>query len=128
MGTHMNIDVTQTSAVAVVVPRGDLDMAAVPKVGSAGPRGKILVVDDEVAVAEMLADFLTEQGYQVTVAHGGVEALAKIDREHPQVILLDIRMHGMDGVEVLRRIRSFDKQVGILMISGNGDIDLAKQP
>jgi DNA-binding response OmpR family regulator len=92
-----------------------------------GSRGKILVVDDEVAVAEMLADFLTEQGYQVTMAHGGVEALAKIDLEHPQVILLDIRMHGMDGVEVLRRIGSFDKQVGILMISGNGDIDLAKQ-
>lgn len=92
-----------------------------------GPGGKILVVDDEVAVAEMLGDFLTEQGYQVVMAHGGVEALAKMDLEQPQVVLLDMRMPGIDGIEVLRRIRSFDKHVGILMISGHADIDLAKQ-
>jgi len=127
MGTHMNIDVTQANEVAVVVPRGDLDMAAVPTVSSAEPRGKILVVDDEVDVAEMLADYLTEQGYQVAMAHSGVEALAKMDQEQPLAVLLDIRMQGMDGVEVLRRIRSFNRQVGVLMISGNDDIDLAKQ-
>jgi len=90
-------------------------------------RGKILVVDDELDVAQMLTEYLTEQGYQVVTAHGGVEALTKIDLEKPQVILLDIRMPGMDGVEVLRRIRSFDTQVGILMISANDDVDLAKQ-
>lgn len=91
------------------------------------PRGKILVVDDEPDLAELLAEYLTEQGYQVATAHGGIEALEKIDVEKPQVILLDVRMPGMDGVEVLRRIRTFDKQVAILMISANDDIDLAKQ-
>lgn len=91
------------------------------------PRGKILVVDDELNVAQMLAEYLTEQGYQVATAHGGIEALTKIDLEKPQVILLDIRMPGMDGVEVLRRVRSFDTQVGILMISANDDVELAKQ-
>jgi two-component system, response regulator, stage 0 sporulation protein F len=90
-------------------------------------RGKILVVDDELNVAQVLAEYLTEQGYQVATAHGGIEALAKIDLEKPQVILLDVRMPGMDGVEVLRRIRSFDTQVGILMISANDDVELAKQ-
>lgn len=90
-------------------------------------RGKILVVDDELNVAQMLAEYLTEQGYQVATAHGGIEALTKIDLEKPQVILLDIRMPDMDGVEVLRRIRSFDTQVGILMISANDDLELAKQ-
>ena len=91
------------------------------------PRGKILVVDDEFNVAQMLAEYLTEQGYQVATAHGGIEALTKIDLEKPQVILLDIRMPEMDGVEVLRRIRSFDTQVGILMVSANEDVELAKQ-
>lgn len=90
-------------------------------------RGKILVVDDELNVAQMLAEYLTEQGYQVATAHGGIEALTKIDLEKPQVILLDIRMPEMDGVEVLRRIRSFDTEVGILMISANDDVELAKQ-
>jgi DNA-binding response OmpR family regulator len=90
-------------------------------------RGKILVVDDELNVAQMLAEYLTEQGYQVATAHGGIEALTKIDLEKPQVILLDIRMPEMDGVEVLRRIRSFDTQVGILMVSANEDVELAKQ-
>ena len=91
------------------------------------PRGKILVVDDEPNMAQLLAEYLTEQGYQVVTAHGGIEALAKIDLEKPQVILLDVRMPGMDGVEVLRLIRSFDTEVGILMISANDDIELAKQ-
>jgi DNA-binding response OmpR family regulator len=91
------------------------------------PRGKILVVDDEPNMVQLLAEYLTEQGYRVVTAHGGIEALAKIDLEKPEVILLDVRMPGMDGVEVLRRIRSFDTEVGILMISANDDIELAKQ-
>jgi two-component system, response regulator, stage 0 sporulation protein F len=90
-------------------------------------RGKILVVDDEVNMGQLLGEYLTEQGYTVATAHSGIEALAKLDLEKPQVILLDVRMPGMDGVEVLRRIRSFDTQVGILMISANDDLDLAKQ-
>jgi two-component system, response regulator, stage 0 sporulation protein F len=90
-------------------------------------RGKILIVDDEVDMGQLLAEYLTEDGYRTVLAHSGVEALAKIDLEKPQVILLDVRMPGMDGIEVLRRIRSFDTQVGILMISANDDIDLAKQ-
>src|SRR5713101_489075 len=91
-------------------------------------RGRILVVDDELNVAQVLAEHLTEQGYEVATAHGGIEALAKIDLEKPQVILLDVRMPGMDGIEVLRRIRSFDTQVGILMISANEDGERAATP
>jgi DNA-binding response OmpR family regulator len=90
-------------------------------------RGKILVVDDEPNMVQLLAEYLTEHGYEVVKAHSGIEALAKLDFEKPDVILLDVRMPGMDGVEVLRRIRSFDQQVGILMISANDDIELAKQ-
>lgn len=90
-------------------------------------RGTILIVDDEVNMGQLLAEYLTEEGYRTVTAHSGIEALAKIDMEKPQAILLDVRMPGMDGIEVLRRIRSFDTQVGVLMISANDDIDLAKQ-
>jgi DNA-binding response OmpR family regulator len=90
-------------------------------------RGSILVVDDEPRMAQLLAEYLVEHGYRVVVAHSGIEALTKLDLEKPSVVLLDVRMPGMDGVEVLRRIRSFDQQVGILMISANDDVELAKQ-
>jgi CheY-like chemotaxis protein len=90
-------------------------------------RGSILVVDDEPRMAQLLAEYLIEHGYRVVVAHSGIEALTKLDLEKPSVILLDVRMPGMDGVEVLRRIRTFDRQVGILMISANDDVELAKQ-
>jgi len=90
-------------------------------------RGKILVVDDEVNMGQLIAEYLSEQGYAVVTAHSGIEALAKLDLEKPQVILLDVRMPGMDGVEVLRRIRGFNTDVGILMISANDDLELAKQ-
>lgn len=90
-------------------------------------RGSILVVDDEPRMAQLLAEYLIEHGYRVVVAHSGVEALTKLDLEKPSAVLLDVRMPGMDGVEVLRRIRSFDRQVGILMISANDDVELAKQ-
>lgn len=89
-------------------------------------RGSILVVDDEPRMAQLLAEYLIEHGYRVVVAHS-VEALTKLDLEKPSAVLLDVRMPGMDGVEVLRRIRSFDRQVGILMISANDDVELAKQ-
>jgi len=88
---------------------------------------KILVVDDEVEIVRLLTEYLTEQGYEVVTAHGGIEALAKLDAEKPRVVLLDVRMPGMDGIEVLRRIRSFNQDVGILMITADEDIDLAKE-
>jgi len=91
------------------------------------PNPKILVVDDEVEIVRLLTEYLTEQGYEVVTAHGGIEALAKLDAEKPLVVLLDVRMPGMDGIEVLRRIRSFNQDVGILMITANEDIDLAKE-
>jgi CheY-like chemotaxis protein len=91
------------------------------------PGRKILVVDDEVEIVRLLTDYLAEQGYEVVTAHGGIEALAKLDAEKPLVVLLDVRMPGMDGIEVLRRIRSFNQDVGILMITANEDIDLAKE-
>lgn len=81
-------------------------------------RGSILVVDDEPRMAQLLAEYLIEHGYRVVVAHSGIEALAWSGST--------CGLPGMDGVEVLRRIRSFDRQVGILMISANDDVELAK--
>jgi DNA-binding response OmpR family regulator len=90
-------------------------------------KGTILVVDDEPAVAQVLSDFLTPQGYEVICAMGGLEGLSKLEKHRPEVVLLDVRMPDMDGITVLRRIREATPWVGVLMMSGNTDTEAAKE-
>jgi len=67
---------------------------------------KILVVDDTPQNVKLLADLLTVKGYQVVTAASGTEALAKIEAERPDLVLLDVVMPGMSGYDVCRKIRS----------------------
>jgi len=90
-------------------------------------KGKILVVDDEPPVGEILSEFFTPKGYEVICALGGLEGLSKLEKFHPDVVLLDVRMPDMDGVTVLRRIRDANPRVGVLMMSGNADSEAAKE-
>jgi DNA-binding response OmpR family regulator len=78
---------------------------------------KVLVVDDEPQAVELLEEFLTAKGYTVIGASGGEEALRRLKEEQPQLMLLDIRMPVMDGLEVLRRAREIDREVGIVMVT-----------
>jgi len=78
---------------------------------------KILVVDDEVKECELLKRFLERKGYDVITSYTGMHALEKTKSEKPDIILLDIKMPDMDGIEVLRRIRKFDKDVCIIMVT-----------
>src|SRR5262249_60082817 len=66
---------------------------------------KILVVDDMPVNVKLLADLLTVKGYAVVTASGGAEALEKIDKEQPGLVLLDVMMPGMSGYDVCRKIR-----------------------
>ena len=66
---------------------------------------RILVVDDEVDLAWALRQSLTDEGYEVSLAHDGTEALAAIAGQRPDLIILDIKMPGMNGLEVCRRLR-----------------------
>lgn len=90
-------------------------------------KGKILVVDDEPSVGELLADFFKPKGYEVVCARGGLEGLSMLEHHRPDVILLDVRMPDMDGISVLRQIREANPWVGVLMMSGNTDADAAKE-
>lgn len=88
---------------------------------------KILVVDDEKDVCEVLSKFLSKKGYTPVIANSGKEALDKLSREKPSMVLLDIRMPDMDGVECLRKIKKFDKKVIVIMVTCVTDIDTAKK-
>ncbi|MGR3173088.1 MAG: response regulator [Candidatus Scalindua sp.] len=82
---------------------------------------KILVVDDEVKSCELLERFLERKGYDVTTSYRGMHALEKVKSKKPDIVVLDIKMPGMGGIEVLRRIREFDKDVCIIMVTAVND-------
>jgi DNA-binding response OmpR family regulator len=70
---------------------------------------KILVVDDERDVRGLLSDFLTEEGYRVIQATNGAEAIGLAELENPEVILLDINMPGINGIEVCKKLKAQEK-------------------
>jgi len=88
---------------------------------------KILVVDDEEQICELLDKFLSQEGYQVITAATGEEALEKLEEESPQLVLLDIRMPGMGGIECLRKIKEKDEKIGVIMTTAVGDTDTIKE-
>jgi len=89
--------------------------------------GRILVVDDEAPVREVLAEYFATEGYTVDTAGSGVEALTAVRDGRADLVLLDVRMPGLDGVQVLRRIREFDGHVPVIMVTANEDVALARE-
>ncbi len=88
---------------------------------------KILIVDDEPEVCEYLEAFLGNRGYEVASANDGKTALERIHSNPPHLILLDIRMPEMDGLEVLRRLKTIDQRVGVIILTAVQDDAIAKQ-
>ncbi len=85
----------------------------------------ILLVDDEEALRQILTLSLEDLGYAVAAAASGEEALAVIEAVAPAIVLTDIKMPGIDGIELLKRIKGLYPDVEVIMISGHGDMDLA---
>lgn len=84
----------------------------------------VLVVDDERQIAEEIAEFLSERGYRVLSAYDGEEAYRVYSREHPRIVLTDIKMPGMTGLDLLRRIKAEDRESAeVIMFSGLMDIE-----
>ena len=86
---------------------------------------RILVVDDEAAVRDSLKMTLEYDGYDVTLAATGEEGVKLIEREAPDLVFLDVKMPGMDGLEVLQKVRHLAEVTPIVVISGHGDISTA---
>jgi DNA-binding response OmpR family regulator len=81
----------------------------------------ILVVDDEESIRFLYREELEDEGYRVITAADGEEAMRKVRKDKPDLITLDIRMPGMDGIEVLQRIREMDKEIPVIMSTAYGE-------
>lgn len=85
----------------------------------------ILIVDDEESIIESLEGILSDDGFEVSHAFNGYEALKKIEAESPDIVLLDIWMPGMDGIETLKEIKKGFPNLPVIMITGHGTIEAA---
>src|SRR6266566_6341551 len=81
-------------------------------------RVNLLLIEDEVDVADVLATAFRDDGHKTVIAYTGEEGLTLLGRERPDAVLLDVRLPKMNGIEVLRRIRSIDQALPVIIITG----------
>ena len=89
------------------------------------PKTRILVIDDEAAIRDSLRMTLEYEGYEFVGAATGQEGLALAERDTPDLVLLDVKMPGMDGLEVLDRLHAMNETLPVVVISGHGTISTA---
>ena len=88
---------------------------------------RILVVDDEIAIVDILKSFLEDKEHKVYTAYDGVEAVEMVKKERPHIVLLDIYLPKMDGIAALQTIRKFDETIGIIIMTGFREKDVAQK-
>ena len=86
---------------------------------------RILIVDDELIMRESLAGWLARDGHSIATAASGEEALARVEKERFDILLVDIKMEGISGLSVLSRVKESDPDVAVVMITAYGSIDTA---
>ncbi len=82
---------------------------------------RILVVDDEEPIRLLYQEELREAGYEVEVAADGKQALRAVEHQRPDLMTIDIKMPGMDGIELLRKVRTMHRDLPIIICSAYGD-------
>jgi two-component system response regulator (stage 0 sporulation protein F) len=86
--------------------------------------GKVLIIEDMQEIREMLAVFLSKKGFTALSAALGEEGVSLTRQHKPDIVLIDIRLPDLNGIEVLKKIREFDKDIKIVMLSGLTTEDL----
>ena len=88
---------------------------------------KILIIDDEPEICRMVAEFLFDAGYSASCALNGPDGLAMIKKDLPSLVLLDVGMPGMDGIEVMRLIHEQFPSLPVVILTGNKDTETVKK-
>ncbi|MCY0875961.1 MAG: response regulator [Firmicutes bacterium] len=88
---------------------------------------QVLVVDDQFGIRVLLQEVLEREGYEVLLAGSGMEALQIVGKHEPDLVLLDMKIPGMDGIEILTNIRKTHPHLKVVMMTAYGELDLVKE-
>jgi len=88
---------------------------------------KILTVDDQMGIDSFFYEFFSVRSYEVFNALSGKEAIEVVRKEKPRIVLLDINMKGMNGIETLKKIKEIDKNIVVIMVTGVKDDDVINE-
>lgn len=88
---------------------------------------KIVVIDDETGVTELMKRTFEDNDYEIRCENDSVKGLELIQKTNPDVVLLDIKMPAMDGMEILSHIKDFNSKINVIMITGYGSLESAME-
>lgn len=89
--------------------------------------GKILIVDDQFGIRILLNEVMVREGYETYQAANGVQALEIVQNHAPDLILLDMKIPGMDGIEILKRVKKIDPDIRVIIMTAYGELDMIQE-
>mgnify|MGYP001183609222 FL=1 len=90
-------------------------------------RKKLLIVDDQAGIRILLTEVFGAEGYETFQAANGKDALAIVREHAPDLVLLDMKIPGMDGLEILKQIKEINKDIKVIMMTAYGELDIIRQ-
>lgn len=88
---------------------------------------KILIVDDQFGIRILLNEVFQKEGYQTFQAANGIQALDILKKHNPDLVLLDMKIPGMDGVEILKRMKVIDPEILVIIMTAYGELDMIQE-
>lgn len=90
-------------------------------------KNKVLIVDDQNGIRILLLEVFSSEGYNTYQASNGKLALEIVKRESPDLVLLDMKIPGMDGLEILKHVKAIDSSIKVIMMTAYGELDMIKE-
>lgn len=90
-------------------------------------KGKLLIVDDQFGIRILLNEIFQKEGYKTFQAANGLQALDYVKKHSPDLVLLDMKIPGMDGIEILKRMKEIDKDIRVIIMTAYGELDMIQE-
>lgn len=88
---------------------------------------KILIVDDQYGIRLLLSEVFSKEGYLTFQAANGIDAIEIVKSQPPDIVLLDMKIPGMDGLEILKNIKKIDQDIKVIMMTAYGELDMLEE-